>query len=114
MLDQQTYDELICGLKQYLWFLGQDTLDPQNNLLEEYGFHKYRTPGHAGTSRYKIKKGERTVELHSFCVGIYGDKKDGFLFVRANDTAYTYLGNEAPPTWKLSKRATIRSTKRRK
>ena len=96
MSNQNKYDELILVLQQYLWFLGQDTLNPDDNLLQQYGFAKHPAVNHGGTSRYTFKWGDRTVELHSFCVGIYGNRQNGFLFVRAHDAAYLYLGNQAP------------------
>ncbi len=96
MLNQKTYKQLIRGLEQQLWFFGQDTLNRENNLLERYGFDRHRTPEHDGSSRYQISLGLRTVELHSFCVGIYGNNQDGFLYVRAHNRAYVYLG-ETPP-----------------
>ena len=96
MLNKKIYKQLIHGLEQQLWFFGQDTLDRENNLLEQYGFNRFRTPGHGGSSRYRIKWGHRIVDLHSFCVGIYGNNRDGFLFVRAHDKAYAYLGQKPP------------------
>ncbi|MEM7008737.1 MAG: hypothetical protein AAF462_06320 [Thermodesulfobacteriota bacterium] len=96
MINQKTYKQLIRGLEQQLWFFGQDTAVREDNLFEQYGFSRYRTPGHGGSSRYKITWCDRTVDLHSFCVGIYGDNHDGFLFVRAHDQAYCYLGEKPP------------------
>ncbi len=96
MLNQKIYKQFVRGLEQYLWYLGQDTRDAENNLLEQYGFRKYRTPGHGGSSRYTIKWKSRTIDLHSFCVGIYGNNQEGFLYVRAHDKSYAYLGKKAP------------------
>lgn len=96
VLNQKIYKFLIRGLEQQLWFFGQDTQDRKNNLFEQYGFRRYRTLGHGGSSRYEIPWGFRTVELHSYCVGIYGGYQDGFLFVRAHDQAYAYLGQKPP------------------
>lgn len=96
MFNQKIYNELLRGLKQQLWFFGQDTSDRENNLFEQYGFYRYRTPGHGGSNRYKIRWGIRTLELHSFCVGIYGNNQDGFIFIRAYEQAYLYLGKKPP------------------
>lgn len=96
MINQKIYKQLMQGLEQYLWFLGQDTKDHKNNLLREYGFRRYRARWHGGSSRYKKGWGSKTVDLHSFCVGIYSRKQDGFLFVRAHEKAYAYLGKKGP------------------
>lgn len=96
MLNKKIYTQLVRGLEQHLWFLGQDTLDLKHNLLVRYGFRRYRIRGHGGSNRYKMKWRSRTVDLHSFCVGMYSTKHDGFLYVRAHDKAYAYLGKKAP------------------
>lgn len=88
MFNQKIYNELLRGLKQQLWFFGQDTSEREDNLFEQYGFYRYRTPGHGGSNRYMIQWGIRTLELHSFCVGIYGNNQDGFIFIRAYEQAY--------------------------
>ena len=96
MFNQKIYNNLIRGLKQQLWFFGQDTADRENNLFEQYGFDRFRTPGHGGSNRYKTQWGQRTLELHSFCVGIYGENQRGFIFIRAYEQAYFYLGEKPP------------------
>lgn len=112
MINQKIYKQLNRGLEQYLWYLGQDTKDPKNNLLRQYGFHRYRISGHGGSSRYKIKRGSKMVDLHSFCVGIYGKNKESFLFVRAHDQSYLYLGKKAPLPGRYRKTFLVRPVKR--
>lgn len=90
----ELYQQIIRGLEQYLWFLGQDTKG--RNLLVEFGFQKHQAQDHGGSSRYTLKFGHRIIELHSFCAGIYGDSKKGFLYVRAHNKAYVYHSLEAP------------------
>lgn len=91
IFNQKIYKRLIRGLEQRIWYLGLDTQDSENNLLVQYGFSRYRTSDLIGSSRYKISWGEMTVELHSLCLGIYGAKQDGFLYVRSPAGAYIYL-----------------------
>lgn len=95
VINQKIYKRLIRSLEQRIWYLGQDTIDPENNLLVKYGFERYRTSDHIGSSRYKIKWGSMTVELHSLCLGIYGAEQNGFLYVRSPAGAYVYQ-NEKP------------------
>lgn len=103
MLNHRIIRKLNRGLEQYLWFLGQDTRDRKCNLLEEYGFHRYRTLFHGGSSRYQIPWGLKTVELHSYCVGIYGGE-EGFIFIRAQDSGFLYLGKLAPVPGRYNKK----------
>ena len=77
MINQKIYKQLLRGLEQELWYLGQDTLKRESNLLEKYGFHRYRTSGHEGSSRYKLKWRNRTLDFHSLCIGIYGNGEKG-------------------------------------
>lgn len=95
VINQKIYKRLIRGLEQRIWYLGQDTIDPENNLLVKYGFERYRTADHIGSSRYKLKWGAFTIELHSLCLGVYGAEQDGFLYVRSPEGAYIYL-NQNP------------------
>ena len=94
IINQKIYKRLIRGLEQRIWYLGQDTIEVENNLLVKYGFERYRTSDHIGSSRYKLKWGSMTVELHSLCLGIYGAKQDGFLYVRSPAGAYIYMDNK--------------------
>ena len=96
IINQKIYKQLVRGLEQYIWYLGQDTKDHKNNLLKKYGFRRYRVKWHGGSGRYKKRWGSKIVELHSFCVGMYSKKEDGFLFVRAHDKAYAYCGKKPP------------------
>ncbi|MFT7153667.1 MAG: hypothetical protein ACI9Z7_000725 [Alteromonas macleodii] len=90
IINQKVYKRLIRGLEQRIWYLGIDALQLENNLLVKYGFDRYRTSDHIGSSRYKIKWGSTTVEIHSLCLGIYGNNQDGFLYVRSPAGAYVY------------------------
>ena len=91
VINQKIYKRLIRGLEQRIWYLGQDTLDHENNLLVKFGFERYRTSGHIGSSRYKLKWGSLTIELHSLCLGMYVENEDGFLYVRSPAGSYIYL-----------------------
>ena len=91
LFNQKIYKRLIRGLEQRIWYLGLDTEELENNLLVKYGFERYRTDNHIGSSRYKLNWKGMTVELHSLCLGIYSVDEDGFLYVRSPAGAYIYL-----------------------
>lgn len=99
LLTAAGYGYLLRGLEQQLWFLGQDVLHAaggRKNLLVQHGFEKFKPPFQQGSSRYRTVWKGRTVELHSFCVGIYGAKADGFLYIRAKNLAAVYCGRRPP------------------
>lgn len=86
----------IRGMKQQLWFWGVDTCERSNNLLEAYGFRRFKSRFVGGSSRYRMTWKGRAIELHSFCAGIYGGGKDGFVYIRKWDQGFAYTC-ERPP-----------------
>ena len=96
LLRRREQRRLVRCLEQQVWFLGQDVLSPAGNLLVWHGFHKWKPPFVPGSSRYRRAWRDRVVELHSFCIGLYGGGRDGFVYVRAHDAAYGYRG-QCPP-----------------
>lgn len=96
MLSRSLQKNFVRGMNQQFWFWGIDTCDRTNNLLEEYGFRRFKTRFVGGSSRYRKKWNGRTLELHSFCAGIYGGKKDGFIYIRKCDEGYVWLGDKPP------------------
>tara|TARA_B100000676_G_C17826313_1_gene705365 strand:- start:30 stop:728 length:699 start_codon:yes stop_codon:yes gene_type:complete len=87
---------LLRGLDQWLWFLGVDTRDPNDNLLVQHGFVKFKPRGTDGSSRYRIAWRGHRVELHGFCVGIYSGHVDGFIYIRARQQCFVYTSPHAP------------------
>ncbi len=96
MLSRRDERRLVRCLEQQLWFWGQDVLAPVGNLLVARGFTKWKPRFVPGSSRYRLAWRDRVIELHSFCAGIYGGGREGFVYVRAHDAAYGYRG-ERPP-----------------
>lgn len=88
------YRYFLRGMEQQMWFLGQDVRHG-DNLLRRHGFDARRT-SHRGSSRYRLAWRGHTIELHSFCAGLYRADAPGFLFIRGNYEAYRYEGAEPP------------------
>ena len=82
----------VLGIQMSRW--GRDVLHPEGNLLIRFGLQRFRQPGQFGSSRYRCHWAGRTVELHSTCVGIYGDESPGIVFLRAHRCAYLMPGPE--------------------
>ena len=96
MLKSGVQSSLLRGLEQWLYFLGVDVSYPKNNLLLQNGFIKYKPSGTQGSSRYRrVWRGAR-IELHSFCVGIYPEHGDGFIFIRARHQCFLYTALHPP------------------
>ena len=99
----------VLGIQMSRW--GRDVLHPEGNLLIRFGLQRFREPGQFGSSRYRCHWAGRTVELHSTCVGIYGDESPGIVFLRAHRCAYL-TGLSLLGTLKVknpSKRGVLRS-----
>jgi hypothetical protein len=75
---------------------GGDTRHPAGNLLVAHGFSRLPPPEEGGSSRYRVHWHDRCIELHSFCAGIYGGSRPGFLFVRARLHGYLWRADQPP------------------
>lgn len=96
MLSPEIHSSLTRGLEQWLWFLGQDALNGEINLLRRHGFERFKPLLTPGSSRYRRRWRGRRVELHSYCVGIYGASREGFIYIRARNRCFLYTGQRAP------------------
>lgn len=96
MLTAREQRQLVRALEQQLWFWGQDVLSPWGNLLVSYGFTKWKPRFVPGSSRYRLGWRDRVIELHSFCAGIYGGEREGFIYIRAHDAVCGYAGQQPP------------------
>ena len=96
MLKSGVQSSLLRGLDQWLWFLGVDTRDPEDNVLVQHGFVKFKPPGTEGSSRYRIRWRGNRVELHGYCVGIYPKQADGFIYIRARHQCFIYTASKPP------------------
>ncbi len=88
------YRYFLRGLEQQMWFWGQDARHG-GNLLVRFGFERFRS-GAQGSSRYRLARQGATIELHSFCAGLYRPNTPGFLYIRGKYNAYRYDGSEPP------------------
>ena len=88
------YRYFLRGMDQQMWFFGQDARHG-GNLLLRHGFESFRT-GKQGSSRYRLAWRGATIEMHSFCAGLYRADAPGFLYIRGKGNAYRYDGS-APP-----------------
>jgi hypothetical protein len=88
------YRYFLRGLEQQMWFWGQDARHG-DNLLVRYGFEHFRSSAQ-GSSRYRLAWRGATIELHSFCAGLYRPGTPGFLFIRGRNEAFRYEGAEPP------------------
>ena len=96
MLKRGVQSALTRGLEQWLWFLGVDTRNPEGNLLVRNGFRKFKPPRTKGSSRYQRKWRGNLIDLHSFFVGIYPERADGFIFIRARNQCFLFTDNQPP------------------
>ena len=96
MLKRGVQSALTRGLEQWLWFLGVDTRNPEGNLLVRNGFRKFKPPLTKGSSRYQCKWRGNLIDLHSFFVGIYPERADGFIFIRARNQCFLYTDDQPP------------------
>jgi len=96
MLKASVQRAFVRGMQQQLWFWGADTCKQANNLLEAYGFRRFKSLFVGGSSRYRMQWKNHTLELHSFCTGIYGGNKDGFVYIRKWDQGFAYSCNRPP------------------
>ncbi len=96
MLKPGVQYSLARGLEQWLWFLGVDASCPKNNLLLRNGSVKFKPAGTQGSSRYRQAWRGNCIELHSFCVGVYPEDADGFIFIRARHQCFLYVAANPP------------------
>lgn len=88
------YRYFLRGMEQQMWMLGQDARHG-GNLLLRHGFERFRT-SRQGSSRYRLPWRGATVELHSFCAGLYRADAPGFIYIRGKYNAFRYDGTEPP------------------
>ena len=82
------------GLGQQMYFWGVDVLSG-GNLLKAYGFERHPSPGHRGTSCYRLPWDRGLIELHGHCAGWYPGEPEqsdapGYLFVRNHRAGYAH------------------------
>ena len=85
------------ALAQYLFYWGRDVTHPQGNLLCKFGLEKYKRKGVSGSSCYKMNYQGDIIELHSFCVGRYSQKKPSLLYTRQDHKCWVYKDDRPPP-----------------
>lgn len=92
------------GLGQQMYFWGMDVMSA-GNLLKAYGFERRPSPGHTGTSCYRLPWGGGLIELHGHCAGWYPsapEQAPGYLFVRNHRSGYAHQQCQpvVPGTWR--------------
>lgn len=88
--------DLIRVLELQMGRWGLDARHPSGSLLQRFGFERFRSGDHVGSSRYRMRWRDRAIELHSSCAGIYGGGRPGFVFVRPTRAVYAYLDEVVP------------------
>lgn len=87
---------MIAELEAQMVAWGQDTRHRAGNLLVAHGFLRLPPPAGGGSSRYRLPWRDRCLELHSFCAGLYGGGRPGFLYIRARRHGYLWRDPEPP------------------
>jgi hypothetical protein len=75
------FRDLADGMRQQMYFWGQDVIHSTGNLFERRGFRNRTSAGLKGTSCYSLDWQNGVIELHGSHAGWFG-LDAGFLFVR--------------------------------
>jgi hypothetical protein len=97
--------DLAGGMMQQMFFWGRDVVHPSGNLLVAQGFERHAAGGKSGTSCYRCRWSDGSIELLGASAAWYPDGGgSGFIFIRPLGRCYRWLGN-APPVpgeWPVS------------
>ncbi|MGC6426532.1 MAG: hypothetical protein ACON5H_05990 [Akkermansiaceae bacterium] len=88
--------DLAEGLRQQMFFWGQDVVHPGGNFLVKQGFERLPSRGLQGTSRYRLKWQAGHIELYGACAGFYGPN-GGFTFIRHQQRCAVWLSEKITP-----------------
>ncbi len=87
--------DLAAGLRQQMFYWGQDVVHPSGNLLVAQGFVRKKLAGLQGTSCYGLEWQGGRIELHGACAGWYGPDQ-GFIFIRPEGRCRAWMGAGPP------------------